>query len=49
MSITDVKSDNLAKLLDGLSLLEDRDQEQIISVVEALNFAYEKGRTGNEQ
>ena len=43
MSINTLKADNLVKLLDGLSLLEDRDQEQIISVVDALDFAYEKG------
>jgi len=43
MYITEMKADNLVKLLDGLSLLEDRDQEQIISVVDALDFAYEKG------
>jgi len=38
-----LKADNLIKLLEGISLLEDRDQEQIISVVDALAFAYEKG------
>jgi len=37
-----LREDNLVKLLDGLSLLNDRDQEQIISVVDALDFAYEK-------
>ncbi|MDR0290231.1 MAG: hypothetical protein LBI06_04780 [Treponema sp.] len=42
MSITALKADNLAKLLDGLSLLEDREQNQIISVIDALGFAYEK-------
>ena len=42
MSITEMKADNLIRLLEGMSLLEDRDQEQIISVVDALDFAYEK-------
>jgi hypothetical protein len=42
MSISTLKADNLVKLLDGLSLLEDRDQEQIISMVDALDFAYER-------
>lgn len=42
MSIEALKSDNLVKLLDGLSKLDDRDQERIISVVDALDFAYEK-------
>jgi len=37
-----MKADNLVKLLEGISLLEDRDQEQIISVIDALDFAYEK-------
>ena len=43
MSINVIKADNLMKLLNGLFLLEDRDQEQIVSVVDALDFAYEKG------
>lgn len=42
MCICTLKSDNLVKLLEGLSLLEDRDKEHIISVVSALDFAYEK-------
>jgi len=42
MRINALKTDNLVKLLDGLSQLEDRDKEQIISVVNALSFAYEK-------
>jgi len=42
MSIYNEKADNLVKLLDGLSLLEDREQEQIISIVNTLDFAYEK-------
>ena len=42
MSINVIKADNLMKLLNGLFLLEDRDQEQIVSVVDALDFAYEK-------
>jgi hypothetical protein len=48
MSIKVLKADNLVKLLEGVSLLEDRDQEQIISVVDALDFAYEK-TTANER
>jgi hypothetical protein len=39
MSNNALKSDNLVKLLGGLSLLEDRDQDQIIKVVDALDFA----------
>jgi len=42
MSIYDEKADNLVKLLDGLSLLEDREQERVISIVNALDFAYGK-------
>ena len=42
MSIYDLKADNMIKLLDGLSQLDDRDQERIISVVDALDFAYKK-------
>jgi len=42
MSIDTLKADNLVKLLEGISLLENRDKEQIISVVDALAFAYEK-------
>ena len=45
MSIYDIKADNLVKLLDGLSLLDERDQERIISVIDALDFAYEKAET----
>ena len=42
MSICDIKSDNLVKLLDGLSQLDNEDQERIIGIVDALDFAYEK-------
>jgi len=42
MSIDALKADNLTKLLEGISLLEDRDKEQIIGIVDALDFAYEK-------
>ena len=42
MSISILKSNNLEKLLDGLSLLDERDQEQVFSVVEALGFADKK-------
>ena len=37
-----MKTDNLVKLLNGLSLLDNRDKERIISVVYALNFAKSK-------
>ena len=42
MGIIDLKYDNLVKLLDGLSLLDDEDQERIIKVVDALEFAEKK-------
>jgi len=41
MNIATLKADNLLKLLEGMSLLENRDQERIISVVDALDFALE--------
>jgi hypothetical protein len=37
-----LKSDNLVKLLDGLSLLDDEDQERIIRVVDALEVTEKK-------
>ena len=48
MSTGTLKADNLVKLLEGISLLEDRDKEQIISVVDALDFAYEKTHSNGE-
>jgi hypothetical protein len=42
MSINILKADNLVKLLDRLSLLDNQDKERIISVVNALNFASKK-------
>ena len=42
MNTTTLKSNNLEKLLDGLSLLDEKDQERIISVVDALGFAAKK-------
>jgi hypothetical protein len=48
MSIATLKADNLIKLLEGISLLEDRDKEQIISVIYALNFSYVKTNTEKE-
>ena len=39
MRISTLKSTNLEKLLDGLSLLDERDRERIISVVDTLDFA----------
>ena len=32
-----LKSDNLVKLLDGLSLLDDRDQDRIIGMIDSLD------------
>jgi hypothetical protein len=37
-----LKADNLIKLLDGLSLLDKQDQEQIIKIVDTLDFAKKK-------
>jgi len=48
MSINALKAGNLVKLLEGISLLEDRDQEQIISAVDALDFVYEKTFSNGE-
>jgi len=42
MGITDLKHDNLVKLLDGLSLLDDQDRERIIRVVDTLDFTEKK-------
>jgi hypothetical protein len=42
MSISILKADNLIKLLDGLSLLGNQDQEQIIKIVDVLDFAKKK-------
>ena len=39
MSIFVQKSDNLIKLLEGMSLLDNRDQERIIKAVDTLDFA----------
>lgn len=38
-----LKFDNLVKLLEGLSLLDNRDHELLISVVNTLDFAKNKG------
>lgn len=37
-----MKAKNLLKLLDGLSLLDDGDQERIIRVVDVLEFTEKK-------
>jgi len=37
-----LKANNLVKLLDGLFLLDDEDQERIIRVVDALEFTEKK-------
>ena len=42
MCILIQKSDNLIKLLDGMSLLDDQDQERIIKAVDTLDFADRK-------
>jgi len=42
MSISTLKANNLVKLLDGLSLLDDEDRERIIRVVDALEFTEKK-------
>jgi len=39
MSIFVQKSDNLIKLLEGMSLLDNRDQERIIKAVDTLDLA----------
>jgi len=39
MGIIEQKSDNLIKLLNGLSLLDNQDQERIINMVDTLNVA----------
>jgi len=44
MSNHSLKADNLAKLLEGLFLLDEHDQERIISSVNALNFAKKKAK-----
>ena len=42
MSINTLKADNLVKLLDGLSLLDEEDQERIIRVVDVLEITEKK-------
>jgi len=42
MGIFVQKSDNLIKLLEGMSLLDERDQEQIIKAVDTLDLADKK-------
>ena len=39
MGIIEQRSDNLIKLLNGLSLLDNQDQERIINMVDTLNVA----------
>jgi hypothetical protein len=39
MSIEDRKPDNLVKMLDGFSLLDDQDKERFIGVVDTLECA----------
>ena len=39
MSIDEQKNDNLVKLLDGLSLLDEHDQDRIIGMVDTLDCA----------
>jgi hypothetical protein len=48
MRIGILKADNLVKLLDGLSKLDNKSQEQITSIVNALYFASKKaGKTAS--
>jgi c-di-GMP-related signal transduction protein len=42
MGINIQKYNNLEKLLDGISLLEEQDQERIIRVVDTLNLTDKK-------
>jgi len=42
MRIIDIKNDNLIELLDGLSLLDDQDQERIIGMVDVLDAVDKK-------
>ena len=42
MGIFVQKIDNLVKLLEGMSLLDDRDRERIIKAVDTLDFADKK-------
>ena len=46
MRIIDIKNDNLIELLDGLSLLDDQDQERIIGMVDVLDAADKKVKNG---
>jgi hypothetical protein len=41
MGIINQKSDNLIKLMNGLSLLDSQDQDRIIRMVDTLNAADE--------
>ena len=42
MRIDDPENDHLVKLLDGLSLLDKRDQERVINMVDTLDSADKK-------
>jgi hypothetical protein len=42
MGILDLKNDNLVTLLEGMSLLEERDQERFIRAVDTLDLADKK-------
>ena len=42
MNIYIAKAENMTKLLDGLSSLDGADQERIIGIVNALDFAGQK-------
>jgi len=39
MRIDNPKNDNVMKLLDGVSLLDDQDQDRVIRMVDALEVA----------
>jgi hypothetical protein len=42
MSIEDIKTENLKKLLEGLDLLDGQEREKLALVVDALAFASAK-------
>jgi len=45
MGNIDLKCDNLLRLMDGVSLLDEQDKERVIEVLDALDFADTKVRT----
>ena len=45
MGNNDPKCDNLLRLMEGVSLLDEQDRERIIGVIDVLDFAETKVRT----